>query len=167
MAYYKLTQTIVDKFIEVFEVAVVFRRERHPILGPLFSRGSIRRICREVGISHTTFYRWLREYRALVAKDKKHHKGQERTLISFGRAVESMLSDSGDSGRSETSIPSFDDLFSFGDVLDQDVLQTEDTSDSLDADENDEVSAFEALTDELTGGVRLVEFDLKYSRKDV
>ena len=31
----------------------------------------------------------------------------------------------------------------------------------------DEVSAFEALTDELTGGVRLVEFDLKYSRKDV
>ena len=109
----------------------------------------------------------MREYRALVTKGKQHYRGQERTLISFGRAVESMLSDSGDSGRSETSIPSFDDLFSFGNVLDQDVLQTEDTSDSLDADENDEVSAFEVLTDELTDGIRLVEFDLKHSRKDV
>ena len=167
MAYYKLTEAIVDKFIEVFEVAVVFRRERHPIRGPLFSRVSIRDICCVVGVSHTTFYRWLREYRVLVAKGKKRYSGQERILISFGRAVESMLSDSGDSGRSETAIPSLDDLFSFGDVLDQDVLQTEATSDSLDADDADEVSVFEALTDELTGGVRLVKFDLKYSRKDV
>lgn len=81
--YYKLNETLIERLIEEFEAILKLR---------FIHKGAIRSVCKKVGISHTTFYRWLREYRLLVAQGKQRHRGKEKTLVDFGRAIERIFS---------------------------------------------------------------------------
>ena len=51
---------------------------------------SVRCICAKVGISHTTFYRWLRAYDSLKQR-KGRLTASEKLLRQFGRAVEAYI----------------------------------------------------------------------------
>ena len=86
MAYRKLTQAVIDTIVseltEGRQACFALRSIGCPVR--VFS---LRSVCEKAGISHTTFYRWMREYHAL-----KGRKGQltdsELQVLSFGRAVE-------------------------------------------------------------------------------
>ena len=89
MAYSKLTPAVIDPLICELRDAT---RKRAACLsvGLSIRWSSVRSICEKAGISHTTFYRWLRAYGSL-----KHRKGRltasEKLLGKFGRAVAAYL----------------------------------------------------------------------------
>ena len=61
MAYNKLTQTLIDKFVDELKLHVQNRCNALNIgfplnIGPLSRTFSLREIYKKVGISHTTFY---------------------------------------------------------------------------------------------------------------
>ncbi len=138
MAYAKLTPSLVDAFIKEFEVVATADLIGQSAVS--VRKLSIRAICEKVGVSHNTFYRWLRAYRALVARDKKGQE-QEQTLIAFGEAVETM----------------------YADYAEQKHIAAVDTLPTCDPPSVDD---FEALTEQLTETFKVVEFDSLTSRKN-
>lgn len=202
--YYKLNKTLIERLLKELEVFSKLR---------LIRKGAIRSVCKKVGISHTTFYRWLREYRLLVAKGKQRHRGKEKTLVDFGRAIERLFSEARSVGEVD---PSLSDLFAiqeilqseFDDLLKERFVSSEGmqtcTADDLEVlasymnisgayqdsvhnylfkqlkfgfcggtmdvrgkKSNQDDTDWEALTDQVTGGIGFVEFEDKTSRKDV
>jgi len=187
--YYKLNQTLIDRLIEEFEVFLKLR---------LIHKGAIRDVCKKVGISHTTFYRWIGEYRLLVAQKKQRHRGKEKTLVDFGRAIDRLFSEAMSVGEKE---PSLSDLFALQEILQTEVndllkkrgMPSEDMTTysayqdgvhksvfnrrefgfcggAMDASvkkSHQDETDWEALTDQVTGGIGFVEFEDNSSRKDV
>lgn len=131
MAYSKLTPSLVDAFIKAFEVVSTGDMIGQPAVS--VRKPSIRAVCEKVGVSHNTFYRWLRAYRALVATGKKGQE-QENTLIAFGEAVETM----------------------YANYEEQEYIASVDT---LPACPTRSVEDLEVLTDQLTDSFSIVEFD--------
>lgn len=138
MAYSKLTPSLVAAFIKEFEVVATADQIGHPV-GSV-RKLSIRAICERVGVSHNTFYRWLRAYRALVTRGEKGQE-QEQTLIAFGEAVETM----------------------YADYAEQKHIAAVDTLPACDPPSVDDL---EALTEQLTDTFKVVEFDSLTSRKN-
>lgn len=90
MAYSKLTQSWLDDACATLDALVCRGRE-------LAARGisyrlSIRGMCCELGLSHMTYYRWMRAYHALSG-DFSDYTDTERRLFAFGSAMESALSE--------------------------------------------------------------------------
>lgn len=130
MAYSKLTPSLVDAFIKAFEVVATGDMIGQSAVS--VRKPSIRAVCEIVGVSHNTFYRWLRAYRALVAIGKK---GQEQeNLIAFGEAVETM----------------------YANYEEQEYIASVDTSPACPM---RSVEDLEKLTDQLTASFSIVEFD--------
>lgn len=203
---YKLNKPLVDCLLQELESFSKLR---------LLNKGAIRCVCHKVGISHTTFYRWLREYRCLVSKKKQRHRGQEKILFDFGRAAERLLWQARCAAEKEVSAS---DLFEIETIIAAERAHLRDAfmnseemstnfSDKIEKIEAlssylevkyayqdavyDEVSKrrglvfcsdainervkksaevetdWEALTDQVTGGVGYVEFVEEKTRKDV
>ena len=172
MAYRKLTQMVIDTIVSELRIGKqachAFRSIGCPVR--LFS---LRSVCEKAGISHTTFYRWMREYHAL-----KGRKGQltdsELQVLSFGRAVEGVA----------VEINRFEKYWSaeefearlFGETdeelealrLEETVPEDEEIDSIAETREESDASSWEELTDQLTGGIRLVEFDMpNFTKKQV
>ena len=118
---------------------------------------SVRSVCKKAGISHTTFYRWIRAYRLI-----KWREGQltdaEQQVLSFGDAIEAVIDRLIDDVSAEAlAALLFGDIFS--EIEGIDTTQTPEASDP---------SAWEDLTEALTEGIRLVEFDVpNFTKKHV
>ena len=182
MAYRKLTQAVIDTIVSEL-------REGRQACFDLRSIGcpvrvfSLRSVCEKAGISHTTFYRWMHEYRAL-----KGRKGQltdsELQVLSFGRAVEGVAVEGVavegvaveiDRFKEDWSAEEFGALL-FGEtdeeledlLLGETVPEDEEIDSIAETREESDASSWEELTDQLTGGIRLVEFDLpNFTKKHV
>ena len=155
--YSKLTSEVVDTLICELRQATRFRREAFSV-GLSMGLSSVRSICREVGISHTTFYRWLKAYRGL----KQRHEGltpAEELLYDFGSAAEAYLEVSSTSG-----IIGSNDLapvIASHDAVASEPPETPDDS-SPSQNEDPKLSALESRTDELVSSVGEVVFDVPY-----
>lgn len=172
MAYRKLTQEVIDTITSELRIGMQASSALRSTVFP--SRVfSVRKICEKAGISHTTFYRWMREYRSI-----KQHKGRltdsEKQVLSFGCAVEAV----------ETEIHLFEKYW-FAEELAALLLgeseekleaslieETTPESEEIDSTAKKrgktDVSSWEALTDQLTGGIRCVEFDVSnFTKKHV
>ena len=144
MAYRKFTQTAVDVIVSELKTGV--QHHRKPCSAGIGWRAfCVRAICKKAGISHTTFYRWMRAYRSL--RYKKRLTETEKRLRVFGQAVDAVyrklevvnqpLSES-----SLSLIPSMSISRNKVKVDKQRQPQTD-------------ISAIEARTDALTGGCSL------------
>ena len=177
MAYRKLTQMVIDTIVSEL-------REGRQAYFTLRSIGcpvrvfSLRSVCEKAGISHTTFYRWMREYHAL-----KRRKGQltdsELQVLSFGRAVEGVAVEGVaveiDRFKEDWSAEEFGALL-FGETdeeledlrLEETVPEDEELDSIAETREESDASSWEELTDQLTEGIRLVEFDMpNFTKKHV
>ena len=172
MAYRKLTQAVIDTIVseltEGRQACFALRSIGCPVR--LFS---LRSVCEKAGISHTTFYRWMREYHAL-----KGRKGQltdsELQVLSFGRAVEGVAVEI-DQFKEDWSAEEFGALL-FGETdeelealrLEETVPEDEELDSIAETREESDASSWEELTDQLTEGIRLVEFDMpNFTKKHV
>ena len=89
MAYSKLTASFIDALISELRVATRSRGKFMSVGLPMHLL-SVRYICTKAGISHTTFYRWLRVYGSLKQR-KERLTASEKLLCQFGRAVEAYI----------------------------------------------------------------------------
>ena len=83
MAYHKLSQSLIATIVSKLNAGIRFGI-RYAWLGRPYSV-NIRVLCKRVGISHTTYYRWLREYKAL--KYKRGLSDHQKLVRAFGRRV--------------------------------------------------------------------------------
>ena len=151
MAYSKLTPAVIEPLICELRDAT---RKRAACLsvGLSIRWSSVRSICEKAGISHTTFYRWLRAYRSL-----KHRKGRltasDKLLGKFGRAVEAYLAV--DAGVKEVGAQTLETLKASR------RLRRGKASVSPPPEAHPDLSAFEARTDELVGNLgNVTAFDM-------
>ena len=153
--YSKLTPEVINTLICQLRQATRFRRAAISA-GLSMYLSSVRSICREVGISHTTFYRWLKAYRGL----KQRHEGltlAEQLLCDFGSAAEAYLEVS-----STSVIIGSNDLapvIASHDAVAPEPPETPDDS-SPSQNEDPKLSALESRTDELVSSVGEVVFDV-------
>lgn len=154
LTYSKLTDEVMGVILSKLSSRLKVRHQS-------FSLGfrfwvDIRGICKEVGISHTTYYRWLRVGRSLFGK--RGLTDTEKRLRAFARAVEKLMHQKFVSA--EDSVPKVD---AFGtSLLSKQQSPISDDSHLSQTDDKD-VSEIEQLTDELTGGVRCVEYRITNS----
>ena len=150
MAYSKLTPSVIEPLICELRDAT---RKRAACLsvGLSIRWSSVRSICEKAGISHTTFYRWLRAYGSL-----KHRKGRltasEKLLGKFGRAVEAYLAV--DAGVKEVGAQTLETLKASRRLRRGKARVSP-------PEEHPDLSAFEARTDELVGNFgNVTAFDM-------
>jgi transposase-like protein len=151
MAYSKLTPAVIEPLICELRDATQ-TRVACLSAGLSIRWSSVRSICEKAGISHTTFYRWLRAYGSL-----KHRKGRltasEKLLGKFGRAVEAYLAV--DAGVKEVGAQTLETLKASR------RLRRGKASVSPPPEEHPDLSAFEARTDELVGNFgNVTAFDM-------
>jgi len=86
MAHQKLSVSVINAIksaiaseLRVYRFLVAYGY--HPHVFP------VRHICKQAGISHTTYYRWLRAYRALVGKRGKL-TDREKLIRKFGDVID-------------------------------------------------------------------------------
>ena len=80
MANCKLTPAVIDVLISELQIAIDSGVESLPI----------RSICKKAGISHTTFYRWLRAYRLLKGRRGRLTES-EKLLRNLGCAFDAYI----------------------------------------------------------------------------
>ena len=151
MAYSKLTPSVIDPLICELRDAT---RKRAACLSVGLSMrwSSVRSICEKAGISHTTFYRWLRAYGSLKHR-KRRLTASEKLLGKFGRAVAAYLAV--DAGVKEVGAKTLETLKASR------RLRLGKARVSPPPEEHPDLSAFEARTDELVGNFgNLVVFDM-------
>ena len=161
--YYKLT----DEVIKAFKYALNSSLKRC-LLGRsigLSSNIDIRDVCGKAGISHTTYYRWMRAYGALSGK--RGLTDTEKRLRQFGRAVDNAFAKLGNPPMSlqKQSLLSYRKLVSFPKKGPETSVPS--MSSSVSVPKALGISDWEQITDELTGGVRCVEFVVKDSLKNM
>ena len=86
MAYQKLTQSVLT-LLETELAAHLHMARVWAAYGEKLGVFSVRGICKKVGISHTTYYRWLRAYRALVGA-RGPFTERQKLLCKFGEIVD-------------------------------------------------------------------------------
>lgn len=155
MAYSKLSHQMVDKVISALGESLKW----HLVLSVLDDRRQrrfcVRTICDKSGISRTTFYRWMREYQAIPALPLRTERQQ--LLYRFGRAVDAAFLPL--SKVPPASLPAEVSM-----ILEMEKVWLKITRDREDnempqcASSEDAISKIETLTDELTGGIKCVEF---------
>ena len=151
MTYSKLTPAVIEPLISHLQRATQSRGE------VLMYQPSVRSLCAKVGISHTTFYRWLNASRAIPPR-KRRLTASEQLLRAFGRAVEASLEVSEDGLLS--------DLKSILGSLAERTSPPPDTPPDRPA-EHPDLQGFEARTDALVCGGGVVEFDVpRFSLKN-
>lgn len=89
MAYSKLTQSWLDQACAILDSLVY--RGRELAARDISFRIGIRGVCHKLGLSHTTYYRWMRAYHALSG-DSSSYTDSEVRLFAFGSAIESAFS---------------------------------------------------------------------------
>ena len=157
MASPKLNETIINEILSALQ-----RRVNSGI--NLLSVGistrlySIRALCNEVGISHTTFYRWLRAGAALGGKSGLTQR--EQLLQAFWIGVEDIL---GEVKALKSQNVSADRMQHLSHNQRPDISQTPEPI----AKESSEVSEWEARTEELTAGIASFDFEAIDSRKNM
>ena len=157
MAYRKLTQEVIDTIVS--ELLTQSMQPRHVFgsIGFRYRMFSVRSVCKKAGISHTTFYRWIRAYR-LIKWRERQLTDAEQQVLSFGDAIEAVIDRLIDDVSAEAlAALLFGDIFS--EIEGIDTTETPEASDP---------SAWEDLTEALTEGIRLVEFDVpNFTKKHV
>ena len=151
MAYSKLTPAVIAPLICELRDAT---RKRAACLsvGLSIRWSSVRSICEKAGISHTTFYRWLRAYHSLKQR-KRRLTTSEKLLGKFGRAVEAYLAV--DAGVKEVGAQTLETLKASR------RLRRGKARVSPPPEEHPDLSAFEAQTDELVGNLgNVTAFDI-------
>lgn len=89
MANSKLTPVVIEPLVCELRDATR-RRSAYLSMGLSIRSSSVRSVCKKAGISHTTFYRWLRAYRSMK-QCKRRLTASEKLLVKFGRVVETYL----------------------------------------------------------------------------
>ena len=142
MAYRKLTASTLKGILSDLKKAVQKRRAFHTlgIHGGFFS---VRALCKKRGISHMTYYRWLRAYRAI--KNKKRLTSDEKKLRIFGEAVDACYRQLG----SISAMPR---------VQKNPKLRIKTLVEKQQSHPPTNISEMEVRTDELTSDVRCVNF---------
>ena len=157
MAYRKLTQEVIDTIVSELAESM---QPRHTFgsTGFRYRMFSVRSICKKAGISHTTFYRWIRAYR-LIKWRKRRMTESELQVLSFGHAIETVI----DRFLGDVSAEALEFLL-LGDIF----SEIEGIDATAEMSEASDPSSWEELTEELTGGIRLVEFDIpNFTKKHV
>lgn len=164
MAYSKLRSEIIEPLIEALDTATQ-QQSGLKSVGLSLCLSSVRGICEQAGISHTTFYRWLKASRR-IPKGKRRLTQEEKLLRKFSRAVEAY---------EQTRVRLLAEKAGFGALLGSafgaDVLQSPiDLSDEMEnpgvlqpeapEEAPSELDALESRTDELVGRVGEVVFDV-------
>lgn len=155
----QLTESMIDQILTEF-------RNQMKISERFLSKGiptrlySVRDLCDTVGISHTTFYRWLRAAAAL--KGKRVLTQREQLLRQFGKGIDKIQRKAADIRSLPMGSNGSKILRSFlkhrAEVSKRSVPVAKEPSDATD---------WDALTDELTAGVKSVEFDVLDSLKNM
>ena len=148
MAYCKLTQSTLDLIVSELKTSVQHHR-RLCSAGIRLRSFSLRAICENAGISHTTFYRWMRAYRSL--KHKKRLTDTEKRLRAFGKAVDAVYRDLEVVNETLTESPCTR-LPSMSKPCRKEQVEGHQPHPQTD------ISEIEARTDALTGGIRCVKF---------
>ena len=171
MAYSKLTAEIIEPLIEALDVA---RRQESDLrsVGLSLRLSSVRGTCKQCGICHTTFYRWLEASRG-IPKGKRRLTQEEKLLRKFGRAVDAyeergvgipseksgfgaLLGSAFGAAVLPSSIDLSDEMENPGVLEEKEALEA-----------HPDLSALEARTDELVGRVGEVVFEVPdFSLKD-
>lgn len=172
-SYPKLTDEVIDMIFSKLSSRLKIRRKCLS-LGLRFGV-DIRWICKEVGISHTTYYRWLRMGRSLFGK--RCLTETEKRLRAFARGVEKQMREYSvptkdtvsveDSVPAADTVPKLDSLETFSSMSQTSPFVPGDKHENLFQTNSRDVSDIEQLTDQLTGGVRCVEFKVKDSLKNM
>ena len=158
MANNKLTPAVIETLI--CELRDATRMRAACLSAGLSIRwSSVRSICEKAGISHTTFYRWLRAYR-LLKQRKGRLTASEQLLGEFGRVVETYLAV--DASVKEVGAQTLETFKPSRRSRSSKVAV------SPPPEEHPDTSAFEARTDALVGNLgNLVAFDIpKFSLKN-
>lgn len=82
MANHKFTADVKAAFLEALGTGVGD--------GVVSRSNYLRAVCEKVGISHTTYYRHMRKYRALVERGEPF-TDTERELVDFGHQVDALV----------------------------------------------------------------------------
>ena len=165
VAYYKLT----DALIKVFKSALKPECKQYWIDLKCYATFSIciGDVCKKAGISRMTYYRWMRAYRALSGK--RGRTETEKRLRAFGRAVDEAFATlatlNSQSEKKKELLLSGMPLMSFSKSVDTPFVDSTSSVGSVPTELG--ISEWEQMTDELTGGVRCVEFAVKDSLKNM
>lgn len=156
----KLTEAMVDQILTKL-------RERPSVTSGFLALGipirlyCVRDICEEVGISRTTFYRWLRAAAAL--RYKRGLTQREQLLRQLGRGIKKIVEKA--ASVKKQSPPKYNQSMLFGHVSKQ-RRAVPNTSDPVVKAPSD-ASKWESLTDELTSGIRSIDFEAIDSLKNM
>ena len=156
----KLTDETIDIILSKLANSLKLRQEAFSL--GLCLRLDIRNICQEADISHATYYRWLKAGRSLFRK--RGLTDREQRLRAFARGVEKLMRKYAISN--EKFVPSADIIPKL-EALQRSV--STDTGRIVCSDKHEDLSKtidqllseIEQFTDQLTGGVRCMEFKSK------
>ena len=156
MANCKLTEAVIDTLISELQIAIDSGVESLPI----------RLICKKAGISHTTFYRWLRAYRSLKGQ-RGRLTASEKLLRKLGSVFDAYIQ-AITAARKARSLSRFMIarlMGRFGRIMSDENRRSKAIEAAIDASpppqEAPKLSALEKRTDELVGDLgKVAVFDI-------
>lgn len=158
MAYNKLSQTLIDEFIDILQKDVILHLS-NPFVFNKNSTLSIRRICRTVGICHMTYYRWIKEYKTIPA-DATELTHRQQLLKSFGDAIAKAQENAELNANSmdRTDTPEIQHKTNKK-TQNKENVNTDEEKEKID------IKHWETLTAQLTGGTQCFEYKPKIHKK--
>lgn len=134
----------------------------------------LRAVCEKVGISHTTFYRHMRRYRALEKCDRPL-TSEEKSLVLFGRQVDTLVSQLRVNRRQRnlrTVMKSLNNIFAENAAAEAFYRQAEATKKhrvekAMREKKEKKISSWEQRTEQITSGMRCFEFKSEKSQKNM